>query len=153
MPILFYSTQEVPYGCFSNFSAHPFTLDNVVWRTTEHYFQAMKFYPNWDHIHAIRAMPSPMQAAKAGRSRARPLRADWEAVKDNIMRKAVLAKFEQHPEIAQILLETGNEDLIENTTKDHYWGCGSTGTGKNMLGIILTEIRDILRSQGKGDSV
>lgn len=153
MPILFYSTKEVPYGCFSNFSAHPFTLDNIVWHTTEHYFQAMKFYPNWDHIHAIRAMPSPMQAAKAGRSRARPLRADWEEVKDDIMRKAVLAKFEQHPEIARILLETGNQDLIENTTKDHYWGCGSTGTGKNMLGIILMETRDILRSHGKGDSV
>jgi N-glycosidase YbiA len=147
MPILFYSTKDIPYGCFSNFSAHKFRLENTIWRTTEHYFQAMKFYPNWDHINAIRAMPSPMQAAKAGRSRARPLRTDWEEVKDDIMRQAVLAKFEQHPEIAKILLETGDEEIIENTTKDHYWGCGSTGTGKNMLGIILMETRQILRSR------
>ena len=147
MPILFYSTKEIPYGCFSNFSAHPFTLDNQRWRTSEHYFQAMKFYPHWEHIIAIREMPSPMQAAKAGRSRARPLRPDWEDVKDNIMRRAVLAKFEAHPKIARILLETGDEDLIENTTKDHYWGCGSTGTGKNMLGIILMETRTILRER------
>ncbi len=148
MPILFYGTKEIPYGCFSNFSAHPFTLDNQQWRTTEHYFQAMKFHPHWDHIAAIRNMPSPMQAAKAGRSRARPLREDWEAVKDDIMRRAVLAKFEQHPEIATILLETLEEELIENTTKDHYWGCGSSGTGKNMLGIILMETRTILRERG-----
>jgi N-glycosidase YbiA len=147
MPILFYGTKEIPYGCFSNFSAHPFTLDNQQWRTTEHYFQAMKFHPHWDHINAIRNMPSPMQAAKAGRSRARPLREDWETVKDDIMRRAVLAKFEQHPEIAKVLLETGDEDLIENTTKDHYWGCGSSGTGKNMLGIILMETRTILRER------
>jgi ribA/ribD-fused uncharacterized protein len=91
-----------------------------------------------------------MQVAKAGRSRARPLREDWEEVKDDTMRKAVLAKFEQHPEIAQILLETGEEELIENTTNDHYWGCGSTGTGKNMLGIILMETREILRSRLEG---
>jgi N-glycosidase YbiA len=147
MPILFYGTKEIPYGCFSNFSAHPFKLENIEWRTTEHYFQAMKFYPNWDHINALRAMPSPMQVAKAGRSRQRPLRTDWEEVKDDVMRKAVLAKFSQHPEIAQILLETGNEDLIENTTNDHYWGCGTSGTGKNMLGIILMETREILRAE------
>ncbi len=147
MPILFYGTKEIPYGCFSNFSAHPFTLENITWRTTEHYFQAMKFYPHWDHINALRAMPSPMQVAKAGRSRARPLRDDWEEVKDDVMRKAVLAKFSQHPEIAQILLETGTEDLIENTTNDHYWGCGTSGTGKNMLGIILMETREILRAE------
>jgi N-glycosidase YbiA len=147
MPILFYGTKEIPYGCFSNFSAHPFTLDNQQWRTTEHYFQAMKFHPHWEHITAIRNMPSPMQAAKAGRSRARPLREDWETVKADIMRRAVLAKFEQHPEIAKVLLETLEEELIENTTKDHYWGCGSSGTGKNMLGIILMETRTILRER------
>ncbi len=147
MPILFYGTKEVPYGCFSNFSAHPFTLENILWRTSEHYFQAMKFYPHWEHINALRAMPSPMQVAKAGRSRARPLRIDWEEVKDDIMRKAVLAKFSQHPEIALVLLETGDEELIENTTQDHYWGCGISGTGKNMLGIILMETREILHKE------
>jgi N-glycosidase YbiA len=146
MPILFYGTKEIPYGCFSNFSAHPFTLENQKWRTSEHYFQAMKFFPHWDHIKALREMPSPMQVAKAGRSRARPLRPDWETVKDDLMRIAVLAKFEQNPEIAKILLETGDEELIENTTKDHYWGIGSTGTGLNMLGRILMETREKLRN-------
>lgn len=62
------------------------------------------------------------------------------------MRAAVLAKFEQNPEIAKILLETGDEELIENTTKDHYWGIGSTGTGLNMLGKILMETREKLRN-------
>jgi hypothetical protein len=147
MPIVFYSTREIPYGCFSNFSAHPFTLDNQRWRTSEHYFLAMKFYPHWDHITAIREMHSPMQAARAGRSRARPLRPDWEDAKDDIMRRAVMAKFEAHADIRDILLGTGDEDLIENTTTDHYWGCGSTGTGKNMLGIILMETRTILRER------
>jgi N-glycosidase YbiA len=145
MPIHFYGTKEIPYGCFSNFSAHPFTLDNQTWRTSEHYFQAMKFAGHPDHVEALRNMPSPMQVAKAGRSRARPLRSDWETVKDDVMRQALRAKFTQHPDIKTVLLETGDEDIVENTTKDHYWGIGSSGTGLNMLGKLLVELRTELR--------
>jgi N-glycosidase YbiA len=147
MPIYFYGTKEIPYGCFSNFSAHPFTLDGQRWRTSEHYFQATKFHPHWEHVNAIRNMPSPMQAAKAGRSKARPLREDWEQVKDDVMRLALYAKFTQNPEIQTVLLETGDEELIENTTKDHYWGIGSSGTGLNMLGKLLMELRTRLRAE------
>jgi predicted NAD-dependent protein-ADP-ribosyltransferase YbiA (DUF1768 family) len=45
-----------------------------------------------------RQAPSPNQAAKRGRSRARSLRADWEQVKEDVMRRAVLRKFETHRE-------------------------------------------------------
>ncbi len=41
--IRFYYENEVPYGCFSNFSAHSVVLKGVTWPTTEHYFQAQKF--------------------------------------------------------------------------------------------------------------
>lgn len=145
MPIYFYSTKEEPYGCFSNFSAHGFELDGVYWRTSEHYFQAQKFAESPEHLEALRNMPSPMQVAKAGRSRSRPLRPDWEAVKDDLMRKAVLAKFETHADIREILLSTGDEEIVEKTTGDYYWGCGTDGTGKNMLGKILMEVRETLR--------
>jgi N-glycosidase YbiA len=147
MPIYFYSARETPYGCFSNFSAHGFELDGIYWKTSEHYFQAQKFQPHLEHVAAIQRAKTPKDAADMGRERTRPLRPDWENVKDDVMRQAVLKKFETHLEIAQILLETGNEDLVENTSGDHYWGCGSTGTGKNMLGIILMETREILRSR------
>ncbi len=147
MPIYFYSTREIPHGCFSNFSAHGFTLDGQFWRTSEHYFQAQKFVPHLEHVQAVRDAKTPKRAAEIGRERHRPLRADWEAVKDDAMRRAVLTKFETHAEIRQILLETGDQELIENTSGDHYWGCGSSGTGKNMLGIILMETREILRSR------
>ena len=63
------------------------------------------------------------------------------------MRRAVQKKFETHADIRAILLETGDQELIENTTGDHYWGIGSSGTGKNMLGIILMETRSILRER------
>lgn len=144
MPILFYSTKEEPYGCFSNFSAHPFELDGALWPTSEHYFQAQKF-AGTEHVEVVRLAPTPMQAANMGRERERPLRTDWEAVKDDVMRRAVLAKFSQHADIREILLATGDEELIENTTNDYYWGRGTKGNGKNMLGIILMEVREQLR--------
>jgi hypothetical protein len=62
------------------------------------------------------------------------------------MRDAVLAKFTQHPEIGKILLETGDAILIEHTVNDSYWADGGDGSGKNMLGIILMEVRNKLRS-------
>src|SRR5215203_4642079 len=93
MTIYFYSTKEEPYGCFSNFSAHGFELDGKFWPTSEHYFQAQKFAGNPD-AEEVRKAKTPKEAANRGRERKRPLRRDWESVKDNVMRKAVRKKFE-----------------------------------------------------------
>jgi ribA/ribD-fused uncharacterized protein len=146
MAIYFYSTKEQPYGCFSNFAAYPFDLDGATWPTVEHYFQAQKFVGT-SHVEELRLVASPMVVARMGRSRARPLRPDWNEAKDAIMRRAVLRKFETHAGIRDLLLGTGDEELIEKTTSDYYWGCGTDGTGKNMLGKILMEVRDILRTR------
>ena len=76
-----------------------------------------------------------------GRSRKNPLRRDWESVKVAIMRQAVLAKFTQHENLRSLLLSTGDAKLIEHTTNDSYWADGGDGSGKNMLGQILMEVR------------
>ncbi|PSB52216.1 Swarming motility protein ybiA [filamentous cyanobacterium Phorm 6] len=145
MPIYFYSTRG-EYGSFSNFSAHGFELDGEYWPTTEHYFQAQKF-PGTPQVDRIRQAKTPKDAAKMGRSRQLPLRQDWEQVKDDMMRKAVLRKFETHADIREILLATADEEIVENAPGDYYWGCGKDGGGKNMLGHILMEVREILRSR------
>ncbi len=142
MTIYFYSIRE-QYGSFSNFSPHGFVLDDLYWFTSEHYFQAQKFIGT-PHVEQIRLVKTPKDAAKMGRERTRPLRPDWEEVKDDIMRKAVLRKFETHADIREILLSTGKAEIVENSPIDFYWGCGSDGSGKNMLGIILMEVREII---------
>lgn len=76
--ILFYSTKD-RYGFFSNFSRHPITLDGTVWPTTEHYFQAMKFWPHRpDLVSMVQQAESPSEAADLGRDKGKPLRADWD---------------------------------------------------------------------------
>lgn len=145
MTLYFYSTRS-EYGCFSNFSRHGLELDGVWWPTSEHYFQAQKF-AGTPHAEQIRKVNSPRDAANMGRDRQRPLRPDWETVKDDIMRRAVLKKFQTHDEIREILLGTGEEELVENAPHDYYWGCGKDGSGRNQLGLILMEVREILRQE------
>ena len=144
MSIKFYQERDKPYGCFSNFSRHGFEVDGTLWQTVEHYFQAMKF-AGTPHEDAIQAATAPMDAKNMGNDRARPLRPDWQAVKDDVMRRAVHAKFSQNPDIRAVLLGTGDEELIEDAPNDYYWGGGTDGTGKNRLGQILIEVRDGLR--------
>jgi ribA/ribD-fused uncharacterized protein len=146
MPVYFYSAREEPYGCFSNFSPHAITLDEKRWPTSEHYFQAQKF-AGTSHEDYVRVARTPRLAAEIGRDRKRPLRRDWEAVKDDMMRCAVLAKFEQHADLRAMLLETGEEEIVENAPGDYYWGCGADGSGKNMLGAVLMEVRATLRAR------
>ena len=61
------------------------------------------------------------------------------------MKKCVLQKVLEYPAIKEILLNTGDEEIIEDSPIDYYWGCGKDGSGKNMLGIIIMVIRDELR--------
>jgi len=140
--INFYRTGD-PFGEFSNFAAYPIKLKEVEWPTSEHYFQAQKF-ADTPHEEQVRQADSPMTAAKMGRERFRPLRPDWESVKDDVMRAAVLAKFQQHPKLRDLLLRTGSARIVEHTRNDAYWGDGGDGKGKNMLGRILVEVRQLL---------
>ena len=147
MSILFYKVNE-DYGCFSNFAHYGFELDGRWWMTSEHYFQAQKFCGTM-YEEIVRKANNPMKAAELGRKRDLPLRKDWEYVKDEMMRKAVYAKFSQNKDIKEILLNTYPERIVENTLNDYYWGCGADGSGKNMLGKILMEVREVLRKEIK----
>lgn len=146
MTIYFYSTKG-QYGCFSNFSRHGFELNGLYWPTSEHYFQAQKFVGT-PCLETVRLAKTPKEAARLGRRRDWPLRGDWEQVKDEIMRKAVLCKFEVNAEIRAVLIATGDEDLFEDSPTDAYWGGGAARTGQNKLGQILMEVRAHLRVAG-----
>ena len=68
-------------------------------------------------------------------------RSDWEDVKEDVMYKALQAKFSQHEKLGQQLRETGERKLIEHSPYDSYWGDGGDGSGKNRLGILLMKLR------------
>ncbi|MFZ6642904.1 NADAR family protein [Undibacterium sp. TC4M20W] len=137
--IKFYSVED-EFGEFSNFARYSISIKGKTWPTSEHYFQAQKFV-DAAYREKIRKANTPAIAARLGRARTEKLRPDWESVKVQVMRDALMAKFQQHADLTALLLSTGAAKLVEDTSDDDYWGCGSDGRGKNMLGRILMEIR------------
>jgi len=135
-----------PYACLSNFARYPIKLDGRTWPTTEHYFQAQKSVDPAVQS-AIRKARTPHEATRLGRDRELHLRPGWDSMRIAVMEKAVAAKFGQHEDIANILLETTNAKLVEHTHRDRFWADGGDGSGKNHLGRILMQVRDELRRE------
>ena len=75
------------------------------------------------------------------------LRADWEDIKVNVMRDVVKAKFEQNGDLKDALLATKDAYLEEgNTWGDRTWGTVN-GSGANLLGQILMNVREKLKEK------
>lgn len=129
-----------PYFLLSNFYPCNVEIDGKIYPTTEHYYQSMKSEKP-DVQDAIASAPDAKTAKKLGRNII--IRSDWEQVKDEVMLKALRAKF-TIPELAEKLRETGNAYIEEsNEFGDLYWGVdSSTGKGQNKLGKMLMMIRD-----------
>jgi len=142
-PVTFWSSHG-PYGCFSNFSRHSIKVDGKRYATSEHYYQSQKFKgTRFESV--VRKAKGPKQAAREGRDKKKPLRKDWESAKENVMYKALQAKFDQHPDCRETLLSTGDAKIIEASPKDPYWGWGPNRQGKNRLGFLLMRLREELR--------
>ena len=143
-PICFYHRAE-PYYEFTNFYQAPINLDGYEWPTSEHYFQAQK-WPNMPGFHVkIRHMGSAREVFEFTRQTKQAVRADWDDEKVEVMERAVRAKFMQHTDLMKLLLGTGDAELVEHTSNDRFWADGGDGSGQNMLGKVLMNVRAELR--------
>ena len=117
-------------------------------QTVEHYFQAAKT-ETMEEYKAIAATLTPGQAKRLGRHVT--LRTDWEEVKEQLMLDALRKKFEI-PALREMLLITGDEELVEgNTWHDNTWGNCSCDRckdieGQNKLGKMLMQVREEIKS-------
>lgn len=127
------------HSFLSNFYPCKIVYRGREYKTAEHAFQAQKCV-NKDDIIKIQEANNPQMAKRIGKEV--KLREDWEDVKVSLMREIVEVKFIQNKEIRDKLIKTYPSDLIEeNTWNDRTWGV-CKGKGKNLLGIILMEVRD-----------
>lgn len=127
------------YGFLSNMTTAVFEWDGRTYRNSEAAFQSAKTLDP-DERDQFSNLTGVI-AKRAGRKVT--LRSDWEAVKVDIMREVVRAKFSQNPDLLKKLLDTGDAELVEgNSWHDTFWGVDqTTGEGENHLGRILMEIR------------
>ena len=128
------------YAFLSNFYAAEVTYDGLTYPTNEAAFQAAKCLNPEERI-PFTETKNPVVVKRMGRQV--KLRSDWNFVKLGIMEKIVRAKFEEHPDLAEQLVATGDLPIMEgNNWHDTFWGVdAATGRGENHLGEILMKVR------------
>jgi ribA/ribD-fused uncharacterized protein len=124
----------------SNFYPSNVVLDEYIYFTVEHAFQAAKTTDSVERMR-IRNADTPGKAKRLGRKVT--LRPGWDDMRVDVMRGLLGQKFSREP-LRSMLRETAPAVLIEgNTWGDRFWGVD--GSGLNWLGILLMEIRDEVR--------
>jgi ribA/ribD-fused uncharacterized protein len=148
--IRFYRSSDKPYGAFSNLYRRPMEFEGETFATAEHAYQAGKArkpaVKQW-----LMSAPSPALLAMAAHGLYYwDIAPGWSTTKFDRMKRILRAKFTQHVDLKELLLSTGNARLIESATVDNpvnrLWG-EVNGQGKNMLGLLLMEVRAELSSQ------
>ena len=144
----FHGIVEEQYQKFSNFVISPFMLDGTIWPSVNHYFQAAKFQgtdDNW--ILEIIKASNPFEASRMGKSRQHPIQDNWNVKRNEVMKNAVKAKFEQNNELKELLLSTCENPILCHNIDDGWWGdgVGCGGTNQNNLGKILQYVREQLK--------
>lgn len=91
----------------------------------------------------IASANTPAEAKRLARKAV--LRHDWSDVKLSIMEELLRLKFARGSDLAQQLLNTGDQELVEvNWWNDTFWGV-CNGRGANHLGKLLMKIREELK--------
>lgn len=147
--VYFYERDFYPLG---NFSAFRIMFGGIYFATSEHAYHYQKFP---DHIglrDAILHAASAHEAFKIAEGAIQYRRADWSAVKADVMRNILRAKVEQHEYVRRKLLATGTRVIVEDSWRDPEWGCGPNGDGKNLLGKLWMEIRAEIQRSMEGES-
>lgn len=147
--IRFYRASEKPFGVFSNLYRRPILFEGETFPTSEHAYQVGKARKREVRDWLMNA-PSPSLLAMAAHGLYYwDVSPGWSATKFERMRNVLKAKFSQHTDLCDLLLSTGEARLVESTKVDNevnrLWG-EVNGVGKNMLGLLLMEVRDELRS-------
>lgn len=114
------------------------------WSSLEHAYQAAKTVdPDWQE--RIRVAENPKLAKRLGQ--ACPKHIGWDGSRVHVMRELLRIKFAPTSQLADLLLLTFEEELVEgNFWHDNYWGscicynCSSKQKSNN-LGKLLVEVR------------
>jgi ribA/ribD-fused uncharacterized protein len=156
-PILFAGSDESQgtYRDFSTMSNHEIEIEGTKYPSVEHYYQAMKAIAFKDDETLKKIMKTKTsKAVKALGNKVKDFNEEkWNEQRFDAMYKAVRAKFVQHPELREKLVETGDKKIGYADARDMYWSIGtsmglekakspSKWRGQNVLGKILMELRE-----------
>lgn len=136
-------------GCWGNMAPFPIEFNGEIWLTSEALFQALRF-DDEEIKKEIRNEKSPMGAKmKAKKHKANMIVEPMSENDIDNMRLCLKLKLQQHPELKQMLLDSGNTFIVEDCTKRPrgsglFWGAALVDgewKGQNQLGKLWMELR------------
>ena len=150
---------EITQSCLSQWWKCDFTEGGINFCCAEQYMMYRKALLFEDHEHADEILKTKdLKTIKAlGRLVSNFDDKVWNEHKSEIVLQGNICKFSQNPELKAYLIGTGDRILVEASPYDRVWGigmrAGSAGIcapqkwkGQNLLGFLLMEVRNIIRS-------
>ncbi|XP_076462787.1 protein irg-1-like [Babylonia areolata] len=141
---------------------HPvtFEVDGQAYNCAEQFMMHQKavLFGDEDAAKKILGSSDPKFQKKMGRKVQNFQEDTWNNECSNIVKRGNMAKFGQNAKLKAVLLSTYPKTLVEASPVDTIWGIGlpedshkawnqSTWRGRNLLGFILTEVRDQLMKE------
>ena len=142
---------EIFYIYFSPYTAHAIELDGISYPTVEHAYQCQR-YADQKISEEIRNASSPVKAWETSTKYKHLQIPEFknDEYKLAVMKKLNRLKAQQHEEIRQALIDSGDLEIVKHIFTyppgDGFWDDGQDGTGLNHMGRIWMEIRQGLRS-------
>lgn len=156
------SNGNVTKSCFSQWWESSFSVDNILYKTAEHWMMAKKaeLFGDVEMRDKILEAQIPADAKKLGRKVRNFDPRIWDENCSRIVVDGNFHKFSQNSKLKDFLLSTGSRVLVEASPLDKIWGVGMAEKdesvsdprlwkGKNLLGFALMQVRDILISYEK----
>lgn len=153
----FFFTEASP---FSQWYRCSFVSDGVTFGCAEQYmmYGKAKLFGDEEIGRQILEADHPRTHKALGRKVKSFDPAVWERERMRIVKEGNRAKFSQNADLLATLLATKGTTLVEASPYDKIWGIGLSASdaraqdpkqwkGKNLLGIVLTELRDELLAE------
>lgn len=119
-------------------------------------YKKARLFKDNDVAEMIMEQTSPRKQKFLGRQVRGYDDAIWMAECQDIMVPGLVSKFTQDSYSLQVMLDSGDSTIVEASPYDKIWGIGmaeddpratdpTKWDGKNLLGIVLMRVRDIVR--------
>lgn len=147
-------------GPFSQWYPSKFHYNGKDYNCAEQFMMAQKasVFGDYDTLLKIMDTDQPKTQKALGRKVANFDPDLWTKIAKLVVSKGTMLKYTQNPDLAKMLLATGDTLLVEASPYDKVWGVGlaeddprildqAQWQGTNWLGEILTHVRDTVISE------
>lgn len=147
-----------PECCLQQWYPSPFDEDGKSFHTSEQFMMYHKalLMNDQEVAEKILAAKTPAQAKSLGREVKNFKQEIWDANCDRVVEEGQYLKFKQNERLRQVLLGTGQREIVETSPNDRLWGIGWNTEeaedhleewGQNKLGKALMRARERLRQE------